>query len=64
MRLACSAMDLGLDGKVASVTAASKGLGRGAALALAREGAHVVICARDPERLKTTAGTSLRREPS
>jgi len=48
-------MDLGLDGKVALVTAASKGLGRGAALALAREGAHVVICARDPERLKATA---------
>lgn len=48
-------MDLGLDGKVALVTAASKGLGRGAALALAREGARVVICARDPERLKATA---------
>jgi len=48
-------MDLGLEGKVALVTAASKGLGRGAALALAREGAHLVICARDPERLKATA---------
>jgi 3-oxoacyl-[acyl-carrier protein] reductase len=48
-------MDLGLDGKVALVTAASKGLGRGAALALAHEGARVVICARDPERLKATA---------
>jgi 3-oxoacyl-[acyl-carrier protein] reductase len=48
-------MDLGLDGKVALVTASSKGLGRGAALALAREGARVVICAREPERLKATA---------
>ena len=48
-------MDLGLEGKVALVTASSKGLGRGAALALAREGARVVICARDPERLKATA---------
>ena len=48
-------MDLGLEGKVALVSAASKGLGRGAALALAREGAHVVICAREPERLKATA---------
>lgn len=48
-------MDLGLEGKVALVTAASKGLGRGAALALAREGARVVICARDPERLQATA---------
>jgi 3-oxoacyl-[acyl-carrier protein] reductase len=48
-------MDLGLEGRVALVTAASKGLGRGAALALAREGARVVICARDPEPLQATA---------
>lgn len=48
-------MDLGLEGKVALVTAASKGLGRGAALALANEGAHVAICARDPERLRDAA---------
>jgi 3-oxoacyl-[acyl-carrier protein] reductase len=49
------AMDLGMAGKVALVTAASKGLGRGAALALSHEGARVVICARDPERLAATA---------
>ena len=48
-------MDLGIDGKVALVTAASKGLGRGAALALSREGVRLVICARDPERLSATA---------
>ena len=48
-------MDLGLQGKVALVTAASKGLGRGAALALAQEGAHVTICARDPDRVRATA---------
>jgi 3-oxoacyl-[acyl-carrier protein] reductase len=48
-------MDLGIEGKVALVTAASRGLGRGAALALAQEGAHVAICARDPERLAATA---------
>jgi 3-oxoacyl-[acyl-carrier protein] reductase len=48
-------MDLGLEGKVALVTAASKGLGRGAALALSAEGARVAICARDPERLTATA---------
>ena len=48
-------MDLGIDGKVALVTAASKGLGRGAALALSQEGARVVICARDPARLSATA---------
>jgi 3-oxoacyl-[acyl-carrier protein] reductase len=48
-------MELGLKGKVALVTAASKGLGRGAALALAIEGAHVVICAREPGQLQAAA---------
>jgi 3-oxoacyl-[acyl-carrier protein] reductase len=48
-------VDLGIEGKVALVTAASRGLGRGAALALSREGARVAICARDPERLEATA---------
>jgi NAD(P)-dependent dehydrogenase (short-subunit alcohol dehydrogenase family) len=48
-------MDLGIAGKVALVTAASKGLGRGAALALSREGCSVAICARNAERLNETA---------
>lgn len=39
-------MDLGLKGKAALVTAASKGLGKASALALAQEGADVVIAAR------------------
>ena len=39
-------MDLGLRGKVALVTAASKGIGRGIADELAAEGADVAICAR------------------
>ncbi|HVB05378.1 MAG TPA: SDR family oxidoreductase [Acidimicrobiales bacterium] len=47
-------MDLGLDGRVALVTASSKGLGRGAAEALAAEGASVVICARGGEALEAT----------
>lgn len=47
-------MDLGIEGKTALVTASSKGLGRGAALALAREGANVTICARDEEALDRT----------
>lgn len=47
-------MDLELEGKVALVTAASRGLGKAAALQLAREGAHVVICARS-EAVQTTA---------
>lgn len=39
-------MDLGLKNQVAFVTAASKGLGKAAALEFARAGAHVVMCAR------------------
>jgi 3-oxoacyl-[acyl-carrier protein] reductase len=48
-------MDLGIEGKWALVCAASKGLGRGCALALAREGAHVVITARGADTLEATA---------
>jgi NAD(P)-dependent dehydrogenase (short-subunit alcohol dehydrogenase family) len=39
-------MDLGLKGKRAIVTGASRGIGRAIAVALAREGASVAICAR------------------
>lgn len=48
-------MDLELKGKVAIVTGGSRGLGRAAATALAAEGAHVVICARGEEALKSAA---------
>jgi 3-oxoacyl-[acyl-carrier protein] reductase len=44
-------VDLGIRGRVALVTAASKGLGRASAVALAQEGAKVVICARGAEAL-------------
>lgn len=37
----------GLDGKVALVTAASRGLGRASAIALARAGCDLAICSRD-----------------
>jgi 3-oxoacyl-[acyl-carrier protein] reductase len=48
-------MDLGLRGRVAIVAAASKGLGRAVAEELAREGAHVAICARTASTLAETA---------
>ena len=48
-------MNLGLDGKVALVTAASKGLGKASAQALAAEGCKIVICARGEEALHATA---------
>jgi 3-oxoacyl-[acyl-carrier protein] reductase len=45
------AMDLGIAGKAALVTAASRGLGFGTAKALAGEGCRVAINGRDPGRL-------------
>src|SRR5204862_8253434 len=45
-------MDLGLRGKAALVTAASRGLGRAIAEALAAEGASLVICARGADALE------------
>jgi 3-oxoacyl-[acyl-carrier protein] reductase len=48
-------MDLGIRGKTALVCAASKGLGRGCAFSLAREGVSLVITARGREALEQTA---------
>lgn len=48
-------MDLGIEGKVALVAASSKGLGKASAMALAREGAKIAICARTEETLEATA---------
>ena len=48
-------MNLRLDGKVAIITGASRGIGRGIALALAGAGAHVVCAARDQAKLDAVA---------
>ena len=48
-------MDLGLKGKVALVTAASKGMGRACAVAFGGEGARVAMCARTEADLRGAA---------
>ncbi|HEU0221296.1 MAG TPA: SDR family oxidoreductase [Paracoccaceae bacterium] len=48
-------MDLGLQGKIAVITGGSTGIGLGLARAFAREGAHVLIGARDGARAEAAA---------
>ena len=48
-------MDLGIEGRVALVLGASKGIGKGIAGALAREGARVAISSRSEESLQAAA---------
>lgn len=48
-------MDLGIEGRAAIVTGASRGIGRAVATALVREGAHVLLCGRDTENLEVAA---------
>ena len=49
-------MDLGLEGRAALVTGASRGIGRGIAAALVAEGARVAVSSRSPEHIAATAG--------
>ena len=48
-------MDLGLKGKTVLVTASSNGIGKQCALALAAEGARIILCGRDAGRLAAAA---------
>jgi 3-oxoacyl-[acyl-carrier protein] reductase len=48
-------MDLGIRGRKALLSGASRGMGKGCALALAREGAEITIVARKPDALEQAA---------
>ena len=53
-RWRCCLINLELEDRVALITASSKGIGRAVALALAKEGCNVAICARGGELLQQT----------
>src|SRR6202521_1572958 len=53
-------MDLKLKGMTALVTGGSEGIGKGIALALAKEGVDVAICARRKDVLEATAAEIAR----
>jgi len=50
-----------MDGKVAIITGAGRGIGQGTALALADVGAHVVCAARTQEQIEDTAAQARQR---
>lgn len=54
-------METGLHNRVAVVAGSSQGLGRAAAFALAAEGAHIALCARNSEALERAAAAIRER---
>ena len=57
-------MDLKLKGKTALVTGGSEGIGKGIALALAKEGVDVAICARGARSRSKQPRTKSPRRPA
>jgi 3-oxoacyl-[acyl-carrier protein] reductase len=57
-------MDFGIKGKTALVTAASRGLGRGCATQLAREGCRVALCSRNESSARQAAAEIAERTGS
>lgn len=53
-------MELGIKGKVALVTASSKGIGRGIAYSLGKEGAKVIVSSSNPQNLDNTVNDFLK----
>src|ERR1700760_1312314 len=53
-------METGLRNRVAIVAASSQGIGRSTALALAAEGAHLALCARNRDALEQVAEEARR----
>lgn len=56
-------MNLGIQGRVALITDASKGIGKAAAEELAKEGCKVIICARHANELNEFANKLKPMEP-
>ena len=56
--------DINLKGKTALITGATKGLGRGAAIAIAEAGGHVIAIGRNQFELNTLKKAPLFRCPS
>ena len=53
-------MDLELSGRLALVCAGSRGIGRAIAVQLAKEGAHIALCGRDPEAISLATAAIAR----